>query len=129
MVMDSGVHASLHPQCHHQPIFAKFDLKVFYTPPFERTVWHFSQVNSDHIKRAIDLSDWESGLIDLDVNEQVSVFNDTMTNIIPSFVPNDIIICDARDSHWMNRHIKILFFIKSISIKRLYLEKTVCFII
>ena len=61
-------------------------------------MWHFSQVNSDHIKRAIDLSDWESGLIDLDVNEQVSVFNDTMANIIPSFVPNDIIICDARHS-------------------------------
>ena len=28
MVMDSGVHASLHPHCHHQIIFAKFDLKV-----------------------------------------------------------------------------------------------------
>ena len=55
MVMDSGVHASLHPHCHHQLIFAKYDLKVFYPPPYERNVRHFSQANSDHIKRAVDL--------------------------------------------------------------------------
>ena len=29
MVLDSGVHASLHSQCHHQIIFAKSDLKFF----------------------------------------------------------------------------------------------------
>ena len=116
MVMESGVHASLHPQCYHQLIFAKFDLKVFHPSPFERTVWQFSQVNSDHIKRAVNLFDWQSALIDLDVNEQVSVFNDTMANIMPSFVPSEIIICDDRDPPWMNRHIKILFFIKSISL-------------
>ena len=89
MVMDSGVHASLHPHCHYQLIFAKFDLKVFYPPPYERTVWHFSQANSDHIKRAVDLFDWESALIDSNVNEQVSVFNDTITNIMSKFVPNE----------------------------------------
>ena len=66
--MDSGVHASLHPHYHHQTIFAKFDLKVFYPPSYERTVWHFSQANFDNIKRAVDLFDWESALIDLDVN-------------------------------------------------------------
>ena len=50
MIMDSGVHPSLHSNCHHQTICAKFDLKVFYPPPYERTVWHFSRANSDHIK-------------------------------------------------------------------------------
>ena len=56
-------------------------------------------------------------------------FNDTVTNIMSSFVvPNGIIICDNRDPPpfplpWMNRHIKTLFFIKPISIKRLYVEK------
>ena len=58
MVMDSGVHASLHPHCHYQIIFAKFDLKVFYSSPYEKTVWHFPQANSDQIKRAVDLFDW-----------------------------------------------------------------------
>ena len=84
MVIYSGVHASLLLHCHHQLIFAKFDLKVFYPPPYERTMCHFSQVNSDHIKRAVELN----------VNEQLCVFNDTITNIISNLVPNKIIFCD-----------------------------------
>ena len=68
MVMDSGVHASLHSHCHHQLIFAKFDLKVFYPPPYERNVRHFSQANSDHKKE--QLTCLGSALTDLDVNEQ-----------------------------------------------------------
>ena len=92
-VMDSAVQASLHPHCHHQITFAKFDLKVCYPPPYERTMWHFSQANSDRIKRVVDFFDWESALIVLDVNEQVPVFNYKITNIIMSnFVPNEIII-------------------------------------
>ena len=62
MVMDSRVHASLHSHYHHQIIFAKFDLKVFYSRPYERNVWHFSQAISDDIKRAFDLFAWESTL-------------------------------------------------------------------
>ena len=40
MVLDSGFHSSLHPNSHHQTVFAKFDLKVFYPPPYKRHVWH-----------------------------------------------------------------------------------------
>ena len=29
MIMNSGVHPSLHSSCHHQIIYAKFDLKFF----------------------------------------------------------------------------------------------------
>ena len=57
MVIDSGVHASLHANCHHQIIYAKFDLKIIYPPPYERTVWHFKHTNSDRIKRSINIFD------------------------------------------------------------------------
>ena len=60
MVIDSGVHGSLHSNCHHQVIYLKFDLKIFYPPPNEKKVWHFKHAKSDHIKRAIDIFDWES---------------------------------------------------------------------
>ena len=33
IVVESGVHPSLHPHCHHQIIFAKFNLKIYYPPP------------------------------------------------------------------------------------------------
>ena len=39
---------------HHQIICAKFDLRVFYPPPYVRNVWHFKQANIELIKWAID---------------------------------------------------------------------------
>ena len=38
LVMESGVHPTLHPNCHYQIIYAKFKLKVYYPPPYEREV-------------------------------------------------------------------------------------------
>ena len=108
MVIDSGVHASLHSNCHHQIIHAKFDLKIFYPPPYERTVGHFKHANSDHIKRAIDIFDWESALNYIDANDQVSVFNSTILNIVSNFIPNETITCDDRGTPWMNSFIKNL---------------------
>ena len=75
MIMDSGNYLSLHSNCHHEIIYAKFDLKAFYPPPYKITAWHFSWENSDRRKEVINLFDWESSPNNLDVNEQVSVFN------------------------------------------------------
>ena len=83
-------------------------MKDFYPPPYERTVWHFSRTNSDHIKNAINLFHWESSLNNLDVNEYVSVFNQTIMNIMSNFVLNELVTCDGRDPPWMNRYIKNL---------------------
>ena len=33
LVMHSGVYPSLHSNCHHQIVFAKFNLTIFYPPP------------------------------------------------------------------------------------------------
>ena len=34
--MDSGVHASLHRNCHHQVVYTKLNLKMEYPPLYER---------------------------------------------------------------------------------------------
>ena len=38
LVMESGVHSSLHANCHHHIEFAKFSLKIHYPPPYEQDV-------------------------------------------------------------------------------------------
>ena len=53
MVLASGVHHS--QSCHHQIILAKFNLKAYYPPPYERTIFHYSQANVDHIQQAVNL--------------------------------------------------------------------------
>ena len=43
LVVESGVQSSLHQNCHHQIVFARFNLKVVFPPPYEREVWHFKK--------------------------------------------------------------------------------------
>ena len=45
LVMESGAHSSLHPIFHHQITNAKFNLKIYYPPPYEREMWHYKKAN------------------------------------------------------------------------------------
>ena len=47
MLRESGVHSSLHPNCHHQIVFTKFNLKIYYPPPYERLAWQYQKTNSN----------------------------------------------------------------------------------
>ena len=49
LVVESGVHSSLHPNCHHQIVFAKFNLQIYYPPPYPREIWHYKQANTELI--------------------------------------------------------------------------------
>ena len=82
MVLESGVHHSLHQNCHHHIIFAKFNLKVYYPPPYEKTVFHYSQANIDHIQQAMNIFDWENAFLNTDVDAQVFIFSNTVSNIL-----------------------------------------------
>ena len=121
MVIDSGVYASSHSNCYHQIAYTKVDLKIFYPPPYERTMWHLKHASSDHIKRAIDIFDWQSALNNLAANDPVSVFNLTIMNVLKNFIPNETIKCDDRDSPWINSFIKDV-----IRAKDSFYKKFVC---
>ena len=54
LVMESGVHSSLHPSCHHQVVFEKFNFSILYPPPYGRTVWFYKKANPELIRRAIN---------------------------------------------------------------------------
>ena len=77
MVVNSGVHSSLHANCHRQIVFAKFDLKVYYPPPYKREVWHYQEADAILIRWAIHGFNWKRALSNLNVDEQATVFNRT----------------------------------------------------
>ena len=58
LVIDSGIHPSLHQNCHHQVIFYKLNLKVEYPPPEAHEVWDYGKAETDLIKLAIGQFDW-----------------------------------------------------------------------
>ena len=72
--MDSGVHSSLHPNCHHQTVFAKINLKIYYPPPYEGEIWHYEKANADLIRRSIDQFPWDIRFAHVNVNQKVQLF-------------------------------------------------------
>ena len=72
--MESGIHSSLHSNCHHQIVFAKFNLSIFYPPPYERTVWYCERANTELIRRAIDQFDWLRALSNINIDEKAYFF-------------------------------------------------------
>ena len=82
--MELGVHASLHVNCHHQTILAKFDLQIYYPPPYKRVVWHYKQAHLDHISKDIRGFNWEN-----------------------SFPNKAVLRCiDYQDPPWINNKVK-----------------------
>ena len=59
LIVDSGTHPSLYPNCHHQIIYAKLNFKIHYPPPYTRVVWHYKDSNDDLIRRVINQLNWE----------------------------------------------------------------------
>ena len=102
MLEESGVYHSLHQNCHHQITFPKFNLKVYYLPPYERNIFQYFQANADYSQQAINnLFDWKNALLNTDVDAQMSILSNTFLNILHSHVPHDIKTSDHRDPPWM----------------------------
>ena len=121
LVMNSGVHSSLHPNCHHQIIHAKFNLKIFYPPPYERVVWHYQDANNGLIQRSISQFNWERAFSNKGVNKHISIFNETILNIMTNFIPHETKIFNDREPPWINNKVKTMIQEKS-KIYQLYLK-------
>ena len=106
MVVGSGVHLSLHPNCHHQITFSRYNLIVEYPPPYERLVWDYNKANTKSIKQALMQINWQKLFLNKDVQQQVRTLNDIVFNVFSNFVPNKIVTFDDRDPPWMTEYIK-----------------------
>ena len=111
------MHSSLHPNCHHQITYAKFNLKIYNPPPYERKIWHYEKANIDLIRRSIDEFSWERYFANTSVNNKVHMFNKTIKNIMSNYIPHETIICDDRDPPWINKDIKELILDKNRAYK------------
>ena len=45
------MHPLLHPNCHHQIVFSKLNLKIECPPLYERLVWDYKNAESKSIKK------------------------------------------------------------------------------
>ena len=81
VVVNPGIHPSLHLNCHHQVIFCKLHLKIKYPPPYTREVCDYGQARKDFINGVINQFDWVNLYLDKNINKQVILFNRTILNM------------------------------------------------
>ena len=58
LVIDSGVHPSLHISCHRQIVYCKLNLSIKFPPPYERLVWDYNKADTEKIKKFIEQVHW-----------------------------------------------------------------------
>ena len=103
LVIDSGTHSSLHPNCHHQIIHCKINLQ--YPPPYQGNVWNYAKANKDNIS-ALQNVDWHRLFANKTLHQQLNLLLNDILNVFTNFVPNKVITCDDRDPPWINDNIK-----------------------
>ena len=94
IILDSGIHSSLHPKCHHQIIYSKLNLKIEYPPPYTREIWDYNKTETELIALLKMLIGVTNLFLGKNVHEPVEIFNQTILNIFHNFIPNKTILCD-----------------------------------
>ena len=105
--VNSGVHSSLHPNCHHQIVYSTFNLNIYYPPPYQRLVWDYKKADEKSIRKALDLVNWERLFDHKNIDSQVMTLNETILNVFRNYVPNKYMTIDDKDPVWMNETIKL----------------------
>ena len=103
--------------------FSESNLKIHYPPPYERIVWEYDKANKELITKIIDAFDLDKTFSERCVNDQVSLFNETLLNIMSNFILNKLMIFDDREPPWFDRKIKNLINYKNQIYKDRYDHK------
>ena len=106
LLINSGIHHSIHPNCHHQIIYAEINFKIFFPPPYERRIWHYNRADYDGIRRSMYNFDWDGTFRNINIDEQVQIFSNVILNIMSNFIPNEIITINDKDPPWITSNIK-----------------------
>ena len=62
LIIESGVHPSLHEQCHHQIVYGKLSVTNVAQPPYTRRIWHYNKADFVNIMKSIDMFNWQDHL-------------------------------------------------------------------
>ena len=68
----------------------------------------FKQANTELIRRTVTDVNWDRAFLNTNVKRKVSIFSNTIKNILTNFITHQIIICDDKDPPWFNKTIIFL---------------------
>ena len=107
LIIESGVHPSLHEQCHHQIIYGKLSVSNVALPPYTRKIWHYDKADFVSIRKSIEMFAWNEHLVNITCpNEQVKLLNEVLLNIYSYFIPDRIKTIRPRQTPWITQAVK-----------------------
>ena len=62
LIINSGVHPSLHNQCHHHIVYGKLSVSNMAPPSYTRRIWHYRKADFINIMKSIDMFNWHEQL-------------------------------------------------------------------
>ena len=104
LAINRGVKASLNTNCHHEISYAKFNLKLMCSPPYQRVVWDYKNANASLIQKSLNMIDWNKLFSNANVEKQANILNDIVFNIFTNFVRSKVIV-DGKDPLWINERL------------------------
>ena len=107
LFLESGVHPSLHEQCHHQIVYGELSVRNLAPPPYRRRIWFYDRADVLAIRKSVQMFRWCESIGDLICpNQQVEVLTQTLLNIFSNFIPNKVITVRPRQAPWITQSIK-----------------------
>ena len=107
LYIESGVHGSLHKQCHHQIIYGKIAIDNLRSPPYKRRIWFYDRADVTPIRKSIEMFWWQEALSGIECpNLKVQLFNDVLVNIFFNFIPNKQITVWPQQAPWITQSIQ-----------------------
>ena len=107
LFIESGVHPSLHEQCHHQIVHGKLSVSNIALPPYFRKIWYYDKADFVAIRKSIEMFSWHEHLDKLTCpNEQVKLLNEVLLNIFSNFIPNKVKTIRPRQAPWITPAVK-----------------------
>ena len=107
LVIESGVHQSLHEHCHHQIVYGRLSVSNIALPPHTRKIWYYDKADFVAIKKSIEMFRWHEHLDNMTCpNEQVKLLNEVLLNIYSNFIPNKVKTIRPRQAPWITQTVK-----------------------
>ena len=100
LVVDTGVHPSLHEQFHHQIVYGKLSVSNIAPFPYNRRIWYYIKANFVNIMKSIEMFRWHEQLGKITCPDaQVKLLNDVLLNIYSNFIK-------PRQAPWITQDVK-----------------------
>ena len=105
LFIESGVHPSLHEQCHHEVVHGKLSVKSYAPPPYSRKLWYRADFLA--IRKSIEVYNWQESFETVrHPDDQVKILNEVLLNVCSNFIPNRVKTIRPRQAAWITQNIK-----------------------